>query len=245
MRQARMLESLLRKALTRVLSSFVLFLLAGASPALAQDKQIPAEEVFKNVQQFKGKPAARVIPAMDALTGLLGVACSYCHVPREWDKDDKPQKRTARRMFEMMGYLNDTHFGGQNRISCWTCHRGHGTPPELPQDPRRMEQAKAMIAIAAGSETKPAETVFHKIEALAGTPAQDLPGIMAYFSQALGVPCAHCHVMGRWDEDTPAKQTARKMLAMVDSTVKKFYGGSGPLGCPDCHQGSVKPQFLP
>jgi len=78
-----------------------------------------------------------------------------------------------------------------------------------------------------------------------GTPAGEFPGIMAYFSQSLGVECGHCHVLNHWDQDTPHKQTARAMLSMVDATVKKFYGGSGPLGCPDCHQGSVKPAFLP
>ena len=32
------------------------------SSALAADKQALAEDVFKNIQMFKGKPAARVIP---------------------------------------------------------------------------------------------------------------------------------------------------------------------------------------
>ena len=219
--------------------------LLGCAHAPAQQKQALAEDVFKNIQTFKGKPAAHVIPAMDALTGLLGVQCTYCHVAREWDKDDKPQKQTARKMFEMIGYLNDTHFGGENRISCWTCHRGHGTPPKLPPDPQRLEQARMMIAIAPADEAKPAGQVFHNIQALAGVPAGQIPGIMAYFSRALGVECTHCHVAGQWEQDTPAKQTARKMLAMVDATVKKFYGGSGPLGCPDCHQGNVQPQLLP
>jgi hypothetical protein len=49
---------------------------------------------------------------MDALTGLLGVECNYCHVARECDNDDKPPKQTARKMFEMIAYLNDSHFPG-------------------------------------------------------------------------------------------------------------------------------------
>src|SRR4051812_47049420 len=56
---------------------------------------LPAESVYKNVQIFKGKEATRLLPAMIALRGLLGVECSHCHVPTEWDKDDKPQKPTA------------------------------------------------------------------------------------------------------------------------------------------------------
>ena len=34
-------------------------------------------------------------------------------------------------------------------------------------------------------------------------------------------------------------------LALLADHVKKFYNGSGPLGCPDYHQGSVTPAFLP
>ena len=76
----------------RYLTGLLLILLHGA--ATAQDKPergVRAEDVYKNIQMFKGKPAARVIPAMDALTGLLGVKCDYCHVDKQWEKDDSPQ----------------------------------------------------------------------------------------------------------------------------------------------------------
>lgn len=101
-----------------------------------------------------------------------------------------------------------------------------------------------MLAIAAADESKPAEQIFHDIQKLQGVPAGRLPDIMVYFSQALGVTCAHRHVMDHWEKDTPAKQRARTMLAMVRTTLQKFYGGSGSLGCPTCHQGAVKPQFM-
>ena len=38
----------------------VLFGLLAGSNSLAADRQAMAEEVFKNIQMFKGKPAARV-----------------------------------------------------------------------------------------------------------------------------------------------------------------------------------------
>ena len=217
----------------------------GCGITFAQSKHVLAEDVYRNIQIFKGQRADRVIPAMEALTGLLGVECSYCHIARDWDKEDKPQKQTARKMFEMMGYINDEHFRGENRISCWTCHRGRGTPPALPDIGKRTEVVKQLLAIPPSDESKSAELVFHDIRAMKGTPAGEFPGIMAYFSQSLGVECSHCHVPSHWDQDTPHKQTARTMLSMVDATVKKFYNGSGPLGCPDCHQGSVTPAFLP
>jgi Photosynthetic reaction centre cytochrome C subunit len=223
----------------------VLFGLLAGSNSLAADRQAMAEEVFKNIQMFKGKPAARVIPAMDALTGLLGVDCAYCHVQREWEKEDKPNKQTARKMFEMMGYLNETYFDGKNRLSCWTCHRGHGKPPAPAADAQRTALAKQLMAVPVADEGRPGEQVFKNIRSLAGVPAGRFPGIMAYFSGALGVECSHCHVAGHWEQDTPAKLTARKMLTMVTATVNKYYGGQGPLGCPDCHQGNVSPQFMP
>jgi photosynthetic reaction center cytochrome c subunit len=134
-------------------SIIVAWMLSGSS-ASADDKQALAEDVFRNIQTFRGKPAARVIPAMDALTGLLGVECTYCHVAREWDKDDKPAKQTARKMFEMTGYLNDSHFAGQNRISCWTCHRGHPKPPAPAAGAQRTTDAKALMAVPAADEAK-------------------------------------------------------------------------------------------
>ena len=62
--------------------------------AFTQDKQPPkpAEEVYKNIQVMKGVPAPRLMGAMQFFTKSLGVECSYCHVPNEFDKDDKAPK---------------------------------------------------------------------------------------------------------------------------------------------------------
>jgi len=129
-------------------------LLLVCTPASAAENQALAEDVFKNIQMFKSMPAVRVLTMMDALTGLLGVECTYCHVAREWDKDDKPQKQTARKMFQMIEHLNHNYFGGQDRISCWTCHRAHGKPPLLPEDSGRLEQARRTMTIAAADQAR-------------------------------------------------------------------------------------------
>jgi hypothetical protein len=229
----------------RCTNLIILAVIMVARSASQENKRTLAEDVFKNIQTYKGKPAASVIPSMEALTGFLGVECAYCHVDREWEKDDKPPKKTARKMFEMVGYLNESHFGGQDRISCWTCHRGHPKPPAQTNQAQRTAQAKGLMTIAAADQAKPAEQVFRNIRSMADVPAGDFPGIMAYFSGALGVDCSHCHLVGQWDQDTPAKLKARAMLSMVTATVNKFYNGSGPLGCPDCHQGGAMPPFLP
>lgn len=90
----------------------------------------PAETYFKNIDLLKGKPASRLPGMMEALTGLIGVGCEHCHVRDDFASDEKPAKKTARAHFAMQARLNKEEFGGQNKVSCWTCH--HGKPkPEL------------------------------------------------------------------------------------------------------------------
>ncbi|MEW6210399.1 MAG: photosynthetic reaction center cytochrome c subunit family protein, partial [Acidobacteriota bacterium] len=66
----------------------------------------PAERVFKNIEILKGRSASRLPGMMSALTGLLGVDCSHCHAPREWEKET-PAKQTARKHFAMLKVVND------------------------------------------------------------------------------------------------------------------------------------------
>jgi hypothetical protein len=89
----------------------------------------PAETVFKNIELMRGKPASRLPRMMSALTGLLGVTCTTCHVPGHWESEELAPKRTARQHFKMQEELNREYFGGANAISCWTCHRGAPKPP--------------------------------------------------------------------------------------------------------------------
>jgi hypothetical protein len=103
--------------------------IAEIKKRIAGREDEPAEKVFKNIEILKGKKASRLPGMMAALTGLLGVNCSYCHVTDKWDSDEKPTKQTARKMFRMIGAINDDFFEGQNKVSCWTCHRGNPHPP--------------------------------------------------------------------------------------------------------------------
>ncbi len=97
---------------------------------LAGHENDPADTLFKNVSILKGRPASRLPGMMEALTGLIGVNCEFCHDKDDFASDDKPAKKTARAHFAMIARLNKEEFGGQNKISCWTCH--HGKPkPEL------------------------------------------------------------------------------------------------------------------
>jgi hypothetical protein len=91
-----------------------------------------AEEVYKNIQIFRGVPAQRVPGIMNNLTRWLGVECAYCHVKDQFERDDKPPKQTARKMFGMVRAIGKDYFDGSNPVTCWTCHRGAAKPQSLP-----------------------------------------------------------------------------------------------------------------
>ena len=213
---------------------------AQADSQLGMNGPVWAEDVYKNIETFKGKPATTVLLAMNAIRGNLGVSCTYCHTQYEWDKNDKPAKEKTRKMFEMMGYIEGTYFDHKNKVTCWTCHLGH---PDQPHPNERIHEAEKFIQISPELENKPAEEVFKNIRSFKGLPAGRVPLIMNFFSQSLGVKCTHCHVQDQWaKDDVEAKQTARKMLSMVTDVIHKYYGKGGPISCSGCHQGKVKPE---
>ncbi len=92
----------------------------------------PAEAVYKNIQIMKGVPAPRLRAAMLNLTTWLGVECAYCHVMGQFEKDDKPAKETARKMFIMVRAINHDNFPSSNAVTCYTCHHGMAKPQNLP-----------------------------------------------------------------------------------------------------------------
>src|SRR5688572_13800197 len=90
-----------------------------------------AEQVYKNIQLFKGMPASELEPTMAFISGSLGVKCSHCHV-NPFSRDDKPTKLTARRMIQMVFDLNKGSFRGEKAVTCFTCHRGNPKPVSVP-----------------------------------------------------------------------------------------------------------------
>ena len=105
---------------------------ATASLATAARDEKTAEQVYKNIQVFKGVPASQLDASMAFIAGSLGVRCSHCHVPGQFEKDDKPPKQTARKMIRMVFDLNKGSFDGQGAVTCFTCHRGRLAPLSVP-----------------------------------------------------------------------------------------------------------------
>jgi len=58
----------------------------------------------------------------------LGVKCDHCHVPNEWEKDDRAAKQTARKMILMVRAINRDHLAGKTEVSCRICHGGKPKP---------------------------------------------------------------------------------------------------------------------
>lgn len=92
--------------------------------AESQEEERTAEQVYKNIQVFRGLPSSHLIGAMNFMAGSLGVSCNHCHVPNQFGKDDKPAKQTAREHLRMMRVINEANFGGKTVVNCATCHRG-------------------------------------------------------------------------------------------------------------------------
>src|SRR5579863_921140 len=101
-----------------------------STPPQAAGKK--AEEQFKNIQVLKGVPAEQIFPTMQFIAASLGVECDYCHVQGAFEKDDKKNKQTARRMMEMMFAINKDNFEGHREVTCYSCHRGSAKPAGTP-----------------------------------------------------------------------------------------------------------------
>ncbi|MBI3450807.1 MAG: c-type cytochrome [Acidobacteria bacterium] len=118
----------------RWLAAGLFLALAAAAPvAAAEDK--PAEQTQKNIQVLKGMPTSQIGPVMNAMRASLGVNCAFCHVVNgdkwEMDKDDKDEKKTARKMIQMVLDINRNSFGGRPAVTCNSCHRGANHPVGL------------------------------------------------------------------------------------------------------------------
>jgi photosynthetic reaction center cytochrome c subunit len=118
--------------------TLALMVVAARGQSAGTSSQTPklAEEQYKNIKVLKGIPADQLIPAMQFMAASLGVECEFCHVHEgrgmAFDKDDKKQKVTARKMIEMMYAINKDNFDGKREVTCYSCHRGAADPVATP-----------------------------------------------------------------------------------------------------------------
>src|SRR5579862_7169160 len=111
-------------------------------------------------------------------------------------------------------------------------------------------------AVLAGGQTAPAEKpllsdeAFKNIQVLKGIPVSQFMESMGFFCASLGQSCEYCHSSdkGTWDDyaaDNEHKQTARKMLLMMDAINKTNFNGRRVVTCYSCHNGGDRPKITP
>jgi hypothetical protein len=141
---------------------------ATASPAAPDPEK--AEGRFKNIQAFKGYPADDVFPAMQFISAALGVDCEHCHVEHAPEKDDKEEKKTARKMITMTLAINRDSFEGHTEVTCMSCHRGATHPVAIPVI--AADEPKPEAAAPNAAELPAASAVLDKyIQAVGGAAA--------------------------------------------------------------------------
>ena len=104
-----------------------------------------------------------------------------------------------------------------------------------------------------GQEPKPqmAEDVFKNIQVLKGMSVNEFMETMGFFSASTLLNCADCHTKessGSWEkyaDDTPLKQTARRMVVMMRGINQASFGGRQAVTCYTCHRGDERPKVIP
>jgi outer membrane lipoprotein-sorting protein len=109
---------------------------AGAGQAqAAPQKELMAEEVYKNIQVFRGVPENQFLATMGFFCGSLSESCEFCHKSEAtWAAyaEDNDMKNMARKMVLMMNGINQAYFGGKREVTCYTCHRNSAIPHTTP-----------------------------------------------------------------------------------------------------------------
>src|SRR3954462_5890187 len=102
-----------------------------------------------------------------------------------------------------------------------------------------------------GTRVPMAEEVFKNIQVLKGIPEDEFMGTMGIFASSLGKNCSECHGQesgGNWAlyaNDTPLKQTARRMVVMTRQINDTNFGGRQVVTCYSCHRGLARPKVTP
>src|SRR5215475_1490239 len=96
-----------------------------------------------------------------------------------------------------------------------------------------------------------AEQVFKNVQIIKGIPVDEFMDTMGMFSAATSMNCTDCHTSDStttWDKfanDTPLKQTARRMMLMVNAINKDNFKGVRSVTCYTCHHGDLHPKVIP
>lgn len=201
--------------------------LIGVARTDSQDdpaqKPVTAEQYFKNVQLLRGISVKEFMDTMGFFAASLGENCTFCHVEEssgDWSKYavDNANKQTARKMILMMNAINKSYFGGQRRLTCYSCHRGGEVPRVTPNLAEQysapaLEVPDEISEQAAGAPS--ADQVFDKyIQALGGM--QRLAAVTSFVARG-----------AYQGYDDPEKRPAEIYAKGPDERSIVVHGGNG------------------
>ena len=101
------------------------------------DAPVLTDTAFKNIMLLKGIPVDTFFDTMGMFANAMGNDCTYCHassaaLSRDAFAVATPRIQRARQMIVMMNTINKSYFGGQPRVTCFTCHNGNQSPRSDP-----------------------------------------------------------------------------------------------------------------
>jgi len=225
-------------------------------PEFSDEKKmaLPAEQVFKNVVFFKGRPASDLRDAMLRIKPETAHGCMHCHDTSNFADTTKQERQhhIGMQMLQITKLANDTLYPeNPTKVTCWTCHRTKDEPERLPrtQTPPELDAYNQFVPLTPEQAEKPAGEVFKNLKVIPkDLPAKSLAQIMVLFSRSLAVKCSHCHDVHAFESDSlEEKNTARRMYAMVLDSKAKFYANerNTRMSCWACHHQRVEPEETP
>lgn len=99
-------------------------------------------------------------------------------------------------------------------------------------------------AYASPNQERTAEQTYRNIQVFKGLPESQLLAAMQFMAGSLGVSCQHCHTNQFAQDDKPAKQTARRMIAMMRSINQGNFSDKLSVNCYTCHRGQLRPALV-
>ena len=113
------------------------------------------------------------------------------------------------------------------------------------------QAGQAPAAAPAAQRPPMAEEAYKNIQVLRGIPVDEFLGTMGFMAASTGLNCTHCHsgydyTVESYAADTiELKQTARKMVVIMNTINQSFFGGRQVVTCWTCHQGEQVPRNAP
>ena len=182
-----------------------------------------SSEAYQNVKVLGDVDAAEFLRLMGAITAWVSPdqGCTYCHNPENLAEDSVYTKVVARRMIQMVQFINanwKSHVA-QTGVTCYTCHRGQPVPanvwfnnpgPEHAGGMSQVQAGKNIVSKVANGSSLPYDpfTPFLegnaniRVQSTTALPSGDRQSIkqtdwtyslMIHFSESLGVNCSYCH----------------------------------------------------